>query len=275
MITLPVLFVLLTLCAAVYSVTMVMRYYDSQRQWLRGSGLDLTIVAFLIIFSLRYVVVYVHLQNKGLKYLDTIYWSLYFLEHLTEAVIWSTFAVTIQLRRGKRTTDHLDFLRHLATLSLGLMGLAVVILLALFLSASLDKTVEIMRQLSLVLTVTLAVVEYTALWIKSSLFINPLTVLTPVETKLILLAPTITLIVGISVCGVPEFVEPLECTIIELMHTVVLCTAVVYTWHLISSRNGECDAPGAAGCPSTLRRRHRHRTLAWGGRSIDVLDLHL
>ena len=79
MITLPALFVLLTFCAAVYSVTMVMRYHDSKRQWLRGSGLDLTIIAFLILFSLRYVVVYVHLQNKGLKYLDTIYWSLYFL----------------------------------------------------------------------------------------------------------------------------------------------------------------------------------------------------
>lgn len=275
MITLPLLFVLLTLCAAVYSITMVMRHYDSKNRWLRGSGLDLTVVAFLVLFSLRHVVVYVHLQNKGLKYLDTFYWSLYFLEHLTEAVIWSTFAVAIQLRRGKRTTDHLDFLRHLATLSLLLMGLAVVILLALFLSESLDKTVEIMRQLSLVLTVTLAVVEYTALWVKSSLFNNPLTVLTPIETKLILLAPTVTLIVGISVCGVPEFVESLQCTVIELAHTLVLCTAVVYTWHLISSRNGECNAPGAAGCPSDLRRRNRHRTLAWGGRAIDVLDLHL
>ena len=275
MLPLSVLFVLIVTCAALYSIAMVMRYYDAENRWFRGSGLDIAIMLYLLLFCCRQLVAYLHERDGGIKYLDVIYWGLFFVEHIVEAFIWSLFAVTIQLRRGKRVTDELDLFRIIGGLALALAGLGLVILFALFLSSSLDKTITIMRQLSLVLTVTLAVVEYTALWVKSCMFANPLTVLKPLETKLIFLSPTTTLIVGIAICGVPVFTEEISCIIIELLHALVLCLAIMYTWHLIASRNGQCQGPGSEGCASRVRAENKNHHTSWGSPAVDVVDLTL
>ena len=269
------IFLLLASCAVCYGSLIVFRAADSNDKWVRGSGLDLATLSFVIAFALRQVVAYTHFNTTAFNHLGTLYWGLYFTEHVLEAMVWTTLAIVVQLRRGKRAMEHAEVIPTLVTLLLALIGLALLSLFALFLAASLDQAVQVLRQLSLVLTVTLAVVEYTALWVKSALFSNPLNVLTAVETKFILLAPSTTLILGVAVCGVPKFGEPVACTVLELLHVVSLTATVVATWYLIRTRNQQCRNSGDPQCPSRIRHRHRHSIISWGPREVDIPNMEL
>ena len=249
------LFLLLSVNAATYATFLCLRVYDAEHRWLRGSGLDIVTLALVALFSLRHIVVYLQSWDGNFKHLEIVYWVLYFFEHLVEALLWSGFSVMLQLHRGKRSVNHIEVLENLIMVTTLLIALALAVVLALFLAESQDKTAKVVRQLSLVITVALSVVEFTGVWVKTSLFHNNLLVLRPIEMKLFMLLPTTTLIVGISTCGVPVMDEPAMCSIAELWHLTVFCGVVASIWLLLIRRNDECNRPGARNCPSQIMFR--------------------
>ena len=145
-----------------------------------------------------------------------------------------------------------DVIDTVAKLCVLFVLLCFLIICTLFLTDNLDKTMAYLRQLSLLLAVSMALAEYATCLVNSLLLKDPLMILSGGAVILLMIAPCVTLILSLVVCDIPDVILGDTCVAFEQAHLFTLVTVISAIWYHIIAVNAECTDTGGCACPSRV-----------------------
>ena len=244
-----VLFVTL-LCSTSISAVYLVLHSMNTRYWV--TNVTLVTLGFVWLFACRMTIVYIY-QYNVYKYLVIVYWGIYFVEHFVETILWSTLASMVQIKQGKRINNKDNILETIIRLCIFVVIFCVLVILTLVLSDNIDKSVQVLRQVTFMMTVCSATMEFLFICTKNLLFEKEsLDVFTTRQTVLLMLFPTILLFSSLLVCGIPKMQQECDCLYIECSYMSILSLFIGGIWYFIIKSNLKCNSPGSNGCPSQI-----------------------
>lgn len=230
------LFAVFVVCSVVNAVYWALFSMDAVG-WIRDvMGYVLAFMAFIV---LKFVAM--HFYQEGLyPSLSLFFWVVYFLEHFMESILWNCLGSIVRARYGKRIDYRKDVIDALIRLFLITAGFCFIMLITLLFAHDLERSVVVLRQISLMLTICSAIAEYTTVVVYGSLLRDAQMILSNRAMMLVMAPPCISLALSLAVCGVPEITEGLECIIFEILHLLVLTGTIAALWYYAMLQNVSC-----------------------------------
>lgn len=244
----------LVLCTLMFALLLVLHQMDIISKWIHS--IFYVIMTFVSLSAFKYVVLYLHTNHPdSYSGLESVFWVCYFCEHLAETVMWTIFAAVLQVRRGRRFQNDTNLIHLMIILCFVTIGLCLVMLATLFLADDVGRTIKVLRQVSFMLAICSAVLEYSLMLARAALLRDDWMLFRPRQILSIMLLPSFTLASSVAVCGIPEFDRSIACTMSELAHMFVFSGTLCGVWYYIMIKNAECTQPGGPSCPSQLQSR--------------------
>ena len=234
------LFAALVVCSVIHAAYWALYSLDATG-WIGGvMGFALAFVGFAVV---RYVAMYLS-QESLYPSLSLVFWGAYFLEHFVESILWNCLGSIVRARYGRRVDYRKDVIDAVLRLCLITAGFCFVMLLTLLFAHDPDRSVVVLRQISLMLTICSAVAEYTTVAVYGSLLRDARMILSNRAMVLVMAPPCLSLGVSLGVCGVPELVEGASCLAFELVHLLVLTGTIAALWYHALLRGALCSRRG-------------------------------
>ena len=195
------------------------------------------VLAYMYAFLIKLGSVYIFLNGNGYKYLEVAFWLFFFIEHLIETVLWTTLATVLQLRVLTRLYNGLNLVDcALRFVVLGVF-LCVVVILTLFVANDLDNAVAVLRQISLMLSMCGAIMEFCLVAVKALLIHDHLMIFSSKERAILMFVPCASATLSLFACGVPDFLENETCLGMELTNVMLLTSFLALSWFICVRRN--------------------------------------
>ena len=221
------LFLVFAICSVLNAIYWSLSAMDSVG-WIRGvMGYSL---AFIGCVALKFLVMYLF-QEALYPSLSFFFWTIYFLEHFVESILWNCLGSIVRVRYGKRIDYRKDVIDAIIRLCIIMGGFCFVMILTILFAHDPERSVAVLRQISLMLTICSAIAEYTTVVVYGSLLRDSRMILSNRAMILVMAPPCLTLASSLAVCGLPEVSEGTDCVAFELVHLSTLTGTVAALWY--------------------------------------------
>lgn len=242
--TLFVIFLCATSLTAIYMVL----YSMKNRAWV--NHVAYITLGFVWIYTARMMLVYLYVNN-AYNYISFFYWCLYFSEHFIEAVLWSTLSTMVQVRKGKKIDNKDNIIETVLRMSIFIFLFCILVMITLLLSDNIDKTVKVLRQVTFMLTICSATMEFLFVVAKSIIFEDDAgNMFKNSQSLLLMVIPTVMLFISLMVCGIPKMIQGCTCYYLESAYMTIISAIIAGIWYYIAAINCKCKVPGGKDCPS-------------------------